>query len=77
LRTVNVSELEQLLTLHSGEVQKQEGPRYIDLSKLGYQKLLGKGEIRIPITITINRFSKLAAEKVGKAGGKILPAGSV
>lgn len=73
LRTVNVGELERLMPLHvpaaaGSEVEEQA----IDLGKLGYQKLLGKGQIRIPLVVTVSRSSKSAAEKVEKAGGKIL-----
>jgi large subunit ribosomal protein L15 len=44
----------------------------IDLGALGYNKLLGTGEIRKPLEIKVDYFSKSAKEKVGAAGGKIL-----
>jgi large subunit ribosomal protein L15 len=44
----------------------------IDLGALGYDKLLGTGEIRRPLEIKVDYFSKGAKEKVEKAGGKII-----
>ncbi len=44
----------------------------IDLSKLGYDKLLGTGEIKRPLEIKVDYYSKKAKEKVEAAGGKIV-----
>jgi large subunit ribosomal protein L15 len=40
-------------------------------------KILGTGELTTAITITAHKFSKTAAEKIEKAGGKALVAGGV
>lgn len=44
----------------------------INLTELGYTKLLGKGKITKPLTIQIESASKTATEKVQQAGGKII-----
>ena len=44
----------------------------INLTALGYTKLLGTGKITKPLTITIPTYSKSAAEKIKKAGGEIV-----
>jgi len=44
----------------------------INLTALGYTKLLGTGKITKPLTITIPSYSKSAAEKIKKAGGEIV-----
>jgi large subunit ribosomal protein L15 len=44
----------------------------INLTALGYTKLLGTGKITKPLTITIPTYSKSAAEKIKKAGGEII-----
>ena len=44
----------------------------IDLRKLGYEKLLGKGKINKKITVIVDSFSKTAKEKIEKAGGKVV-----
>ncbi len=44
----------------------------IDLIKLGYNKLLGKGSITKKVTIIVPKFSESAKEKIEKAGGQVL-----
>ena len=44
----------------------------IDLSKLGYEKLLGSGELKKPIIFKAKVFSETAKEKIKKSGGKAL-----
>lgn len=51
--------------------QITQGPQ-IDLTKLGYTKLLGRGKITKPLTINVAKYSKSAQEKVAKAGGRII-----
>lgn len=43
----------------------------IDLNKLGYTKLLGKGKPSQKYDITVKSCSKKAKEKIEKAGGKV------
>lgn len=44
----------------------------INLTKEGYNKLLGAGKITKPVKITVKKASKKAEEKVTKAGGTIV-----
>jgi large subunit ribosomal protein L15 len=44
----------------------------INLTELGYTKLLGTGSITKALTITVASYSKSAAEKIKAAGGKII-----
>jgi large subunit ribosomal protein L15 len=44
----------------------------INLTDLGYTKLLGTGKITKALTIQVASFSKSAQEKVTQAGGKII-----
>ncbi len=47
----------------------------VDLTKLGYTKLLAKGNLNTPLKITVAAASRGAIEKVKNAGGDvILPA---
>ena len=50
---------------------QQDKPQ-IDLTALGYTKLLGTGKVTKPLTITVPSYSKSAAEKIKNAGGEIL-----
>ena len=61
--TINIKELDQIATKKPGA--------HIDLTSLGYTKLLGTGKITKPLTITVPSCSKTAAEKIKKVGGKI------
>jgi len=42
------------------------------LKGLGYDKLLGKGQVTHPLIVQVESCSKSAAEKIEKVGGKIL-----
>ena len=44
----------------------------INLTDLGYNKLLGKGNISRKITVIVEKFSEIAKEKIEKTGGQIL-----
>lgn len=41
----------------------------IDLVELGYFKLLGGGQINVPVVVKAKFFSKLAEKKIKEAGG--------
>jgi large subunit ribosomal protein L15 len=62
--TINITKLSQLPI--------ENDTLHIDLTSMGYTKLLGSGKITKPLTITVAACSKIAAEKIEKAGGKIL-----
>ena len=62
IKTIN---LNNLVTL-------SEGNKQIDLATLGYHKVLGKGEINIPLEVKAKSFTKKAKEKIEKAGGKTI-----
>ncbi len=44
----------------------------IDLTSLGYDKLLSRGKLNRAITVKISASSAKAKEKIEKAGGKVL-----
>jgi len=63
-RTINITQLSGLPV--------ENGTVHINLTNMGYTKLLGTGKIDKPLTITVSACSKIAAEKIKKAGGEIL-----
>ncbi len=68
---INVAKLEELaskLTTESGEQPT------VDLTSLGYAKLLGSGKIKKALTVKVLSCSKSAAEKIKQAGGQVLAA---
>jgi len=56
------------------QLPQTEGQPIIDLTSLGYAKLLGTGKITKPLTVKVKSCSKSAAQKITQAGGKILTA---
>lgn len=69
-KIINISKLEELSEQLS--VEKEKGKLLVDLTSLGYTKLLGSGKLTKKITVNIPSCSKSAAEKVKKAGGEVI-----
>jgi large subunit ribosomal protein L15 len=44
----------------------------VNLTKMGYTKLLGAGRITRALTVTVSTCSKTAEEKIVQAGGKVI-----
>jgi len=68
---INVSKLEELASKLSAQNEEQIT---IDLTSLGYAKLLGSGKINKALTVKVSSCSKSAAEKIKNAGGQVLAA---
>ena len=52
-------------------ITKEDGLFFIDLEKLGFNKLLGDGRVSIKFKIKTPYASKTAMEKVKEVGGKV------
>jgi large subunit ribosomal protein L15 len=68
--TLNLRKLEELSVKFA--VAKEEGKLSIDLTSLGYSKLLGTGHISKALIVNVASCSKTATEKVKEAGGQVL-----
>ncbi|MEM5853278.1 MAG: uL15m family ribosomal protein [Candidatus Aenigmatarchaeota archaeon] len=64
IKSINLEELER--------IAEERNLEEIDLRELGFDKLLGKGNISRPLTVKARFFSKKAIEKIEKVGGKVL-----
>jgi len=66
VKAVNIDYIEENLNrfLKEGDV--------IDLEKFGYNKLLGKGNVKSKLKIKVESASSGAVEKVKKAGGEVV-----
>lgn len=62
VKTINLKDLDRLA--------EQVGKKEINLSELGYDKLLGTGKLSKPLIVEAKYFSKSAIKKLEKAGGK-------
>jgi large subunit ribosomal protein L15 len=70
---INVGQLEELVDrLAKEQPEKKKKEAVLDLNKLGYNKLLGMGNITSPLLVKIASYSENAAKKIEKAGGQIL-----
>jgi len=72
--TINIGKLSELTEKLDREKQleKREGKAFLDLDKLGYQKLLATGTINKPVIVKVESYSETAAKKIEEAGGQIL-----
>jgi len=55
-----------------GKAKKTAGGYSVDLSTLGYDKVLGAGKLTHKIEIKADSFSESAKKKIAEAGGKIV-----
>lgn len=53
-----------------GLAKKEKGNIVVDVTELGYNKVLGKGKITKKATIKSPRFSESAIRKIEEAGGE-------
>jgi large subunit ribosomal protein L15 len=73
-RAINVGEVNEMMDklLEEKMAVQDEDKIIVDLHALGYEKLLGNGKITKAFSAKVNAYSKRAAEKIEKVGGKIL-----
>ena len=67
INVVNLSYLEE----HIDKITKKEAEFFtVDVSKLGYDKVLGTGNLTKKFKVISKSFSKSAIDKIKKAGGE-------
>ena len=66
---INVAKLDEIAVLST---ETEKGKTHVNLTTMGYTKLLGTGRITKPLTVTVPACSKTAEEKIKKAGGQVL-----
>ncbi len=67
---INISTLDEISEKIS--VEKEKGKLYVDLTNLGFTKLLGTGKLIKKLTVNVPSCSKSAADKIKRAGGEVL-----
>jgi large subunit ribosomal protein L15 len=74
VRIINVSAINEKIDswLSSKLITKENDLYVIDLNKIGYDKLLGKGRINKKIKITVGSVSEGARDSIIKAGGEVI-----
>jgi large subunit ribosomal protein L15 len=76
-KAINVGRFTPLFVeklVKSGKAVKENDLTTIDLSKIGYDKLLGTGTISLKLKLIITKFTPSAEEKIKAAGGEIISA---
>jgi large subunit ribosomal protein L15 len=73
-KPINVGDLELGLErlIEQGKAKQADGKIEINLSEIGYTKLLGSGRITRPVRIIVAQSSEKATEKVSQAGGQVV-----
>jgi len=67
---VSVRDLDDIFAKYG---KKEEGgKKVVDLSELGYDKLLGGGQTKNAYLVKVERFSASAQEKIKQSGGEVL-----
>jgi large subunit ribosomal protein L15 len=66
INPINLLNVEEMARTIPGEKPQ------INLTALGYTKLLGTGKVTKPLTIQVASYSKSAAEKIKASGGEII-----
>ncbi len=71
---INLRDIDQGLDNYVEEgLAEKEGQTYqLDLSNLGYEKVLGQGQINKEVEITAENFSSSAKTKIEEAGGEAI-----
>jgi large subunit ribosomal protein L15 len=68
-RWLNLKDLNQLMKFSKAT---EEGKIVLDLDELGYEKLLGSGQVEGAFTIKVKKVSQSAKNKITQAGGEVL-----
>ncbi|MFT7615450.1 MAG: large subunit ribosomal protein L15 [Candidatus Woesearchaeota archaeon] len=73
VNAINVRVIESNIEsfIKKGFAKKDKDSYVVDLTKSPYNKLLGTGNISIPITVTVEYASEAAIGKVNKANGTV------
>jgi large subunit ribosomal protein L15 len=73
VNAVNVSELDTVLPklVEIGEARSENGVFTVDLARMGIDKLLGSGQVRSKVHVTVAEATESAKQKIIAAGGQI------
>lgn len=74
IRAINIGDIEEKLErlLTENLISKEKDIYAVDLSKLGYNKLLGSGRIFNKFRINAEYASKKAVERIKQMGGEVI-----
>jgi len=73
-RTINIGEIDEKIDflLENKIAEREENRIVIDVTKLGLDKVLGKGKVTKPLIVKAKSFTTSAIKKIEEAGGKTI-----
>jgi len=73
IRSINIEDMQSRLDLwlKEGKIEKQEDIYVVDGARVGFEKILGAGNVHAKLRV-IAQCSQKAAEKIKKAGGEVV-----
>lgn len=74
VRGINVGELNEIAQdlLRKGLAVKEDDKIVIDVATLGFNKVLGRGKVSIPLKVITPSITERAREKIESAGGEVV-----
>jgi large subunit ribosomal protein L15 len=71
---VNVGDLAEIVDRlkSTGKAKMEDGMVEVNLADMGVEKLLGEGEIMVPVKVIVGEASETAVKKIEEAGGKVV-----
>jgi large subunit ribosomal protein L15 len=74
VKAINLEELDKMAEnlVEQKLAEKVNGKIKINLEKVGYEKLLGKGKVTKPLIVEAKYFSRKAKEKLEAVGGQAI-----
>ena len=67
---INLWQISQMIDRGIAQ-EREDGTLVLDLVSLGYDRVIGKGELKKPVTIIARHFSEKAIRKIEEVGGAI------
>ncbi|MGC9210335.1 MAG: uL15 family ribosomal protein [Acidilobus sp.] len=76
-KAIDLEELERLVKelAKGGQVKVENDTYVVNLSELGYEKLLGSGKVSIKVKVVVPEATQKAVEKIKAAGGEVVVEG--
>jgi len=71
---VNVGDLAEIVDRlkSTSKAKMEDGMVEVNLADMGVEKLLGEGEIMVPVKVIVGEASETAVKKIEEAGGKVV-----
>jgi len=71
---INVGILDQMIEdlLKEGVAKKKDGFIEVNLEELGFEKLLGSGQVKNKLLVRVKRATERAISKISNIGGKVI-----